>query len=736
MTTLPGMSSREKPSSRIGTRCARRRTAAVLAFLFTAFALPAQAGLVLEQVLTGSGGEELDFSSGRGIDIEGDTLVIGAVESAYVFRRSLGIWSEEARLVGTAANEAFGWTVAIGGDTILVGAYYGTLGAGAAYTFRRDGTSWTRTQKFVQEDNPEDTGQVGCAVSYGESVAIDGDTAAIGGANCIHVLTDDGAQWDDVKLIRYENDHWGNILGFPRSMALAGGTLVGSRNSFGQPGELYFYEGSGANWELQQSELGGAGAGLGFSVAMSGDTLVNAGQRGAGIYIRSAGLWSQQHVIAPPPGSTDTRTAISFGSAAIDGDHLALYGRNADGDNTVYFHRWDGTSWSLLDEVPTAAIEGASGESVAFVPGSTTFAAGNLVLAWDGDGDGLSDDAETTVYSSDPADTDSDDDGLSDFDEVKTVFSDPIDSDTDDDGLSDFDEVNVHNTPPLDADPDHDGLDDGAEIAAGADPFDADSDDDGLSDGLEVHTYGFSPTNADSDGDGTADPQELGVATNPDPDHDGLTTDAEVNQFGTDPNDADSDNDGIDDAAEFAGRPEDADSDGLSDAAETDRFGTDPNNADSNGDGVGDAQDFAGRPRDSDGDGLTDAAETNTFGTDPNNADSDGDGTGDADQLANAPSDSDGDGLTDAVETDTFGTDPNNADSDGDGVGDADEFAHPVNADTDGDGLSNDAETAIFGTDPNNPDTDGDGTGDAQEFAPDGGDGGHCSPLHHLLGLC
>lgn len=67
---------------------------------------------------------------GESVAVDGDTLVVGTYfetngeGAAYVFRRVGGTWSQEARLKASAPNtsDAFGFSVDVSGDTIVVGA--------------------------------------------------------------------------------------------------------------------------------------------------------------------------------------------------------------------------------------------------------------------------------------------------------------------------------------------------------------------------------------------------------------------------------------------------------------------------------------------------------------------------------------------------------------------------------------------------------------------------------------
>ena len=73
--------------------------------------------------------------------------------SAYIFVRSGATWSEQQKLTASdgAASDQFGWSVAISGDTAIIGAYLDDIGTnndqGSAYIFVRSGTVWSQQQQ-------------------------------------------------------------------------------------------------------------------------------------------------------------------------------------------------------------------------------------------------------------------------------------------------------------------------------------------------------------------------------------------------------------------------------------------------------------------------------------------------------------------------------------------------------------------------------------------------------------
>ncbi len=144
---------------------------------------------------------------GASVAISGDTLVIGAESekrggakaggeeilmagAAYVFVRDGGKWSQQARLEASNAKYKlhFGGTVAVSGDTLIVGAIgdnsasggvngdqsdQSVVSAGAAYVFMREGTKWSQ-QAYLKAPKPGEFDE------FGTSVAVSGDTAVVG----------------------------------------------------------------------------------------------------------------------------------------------------------------------------------------------------------------------------------------------------------------------------------------------------------------------------------------------------------------------------------------------------------------------------------------------------------------------------------------------------------------------------------------------------------------------------
>ncbi len=232
-------------------------------------------------------------SFGFSVAIDGDTAIVGAYwdddrgtdsGSAYVFERVNGVWTEVAKLTASdgQAQDQFGVSVAIDGDTVIVGAFQDDF-KGSAYVFERAGGVWTEVAKFTAND-----GQVGDWFGY--SVAIDGDTAIV------------GALWND----NYRGSNAGSAYTFERvngiwtqgskfvandgqaedafgvSVAISGDTIivgaVGDDDRGTDSGSAYVFERVGFNAWIEAAKFaandGQAEDGFGYSVAIDGDTAI------------------------------------------------------------------------------------------------------------------------------------------------------------------------------------------------------------------------------------------------------------------------------------------------------------------------------------------------------------------------------------------------------------------------------------------------------------------------------
>jgi hypothetical protein len=109
----------------------------------------------------------------------GDNKNVGA---AWVYTRSRGVWTKQAKVVGTGAigpaNQGGSVSLSSDGNTAIAGGVSDNSLAGAAWVYTRLGSVWSQQAKLVG------TGAVGNA-AQGVSVSLsgDGNTAIVGGIN-------------------------------------------------------------------------------------------------------------------------------------------------------------------------------------------------------------------------------------------------------------------------------------------------------------------------------------------------------------------------------------------------------------------------------------------------------------------------------------------------------------------------------------------------------------------------
>lgn len=191
---------------------------------------------------------------GSAVSAYGDLALIGArgkstsAGAAYVFLRDqngTGLWGQVRKLTATdvTAGDQFGVSVAIDGDTAVVGAARKNNLAGAAYLFGRDqggASNWGQAAKLTASDSA-------AADAFGITVAIDGDTAIVGaenkdnavGAAYVYARNQGGqAAWGQLRKIVGSDSEAGDRFG--RFTGIDAGTIIiGSFGRSGSTGAAY-----------------------------------------------------------------------------------------------------------------------------------------------------------------------------------------------------------------------------------------------------------------------------------------------------------------------------------------------------------------------------------------------------------------------------------------------------------------------------------------------------------------
>lgn len=331
----------------------------------------------------------------------GDDTPLGTDSgSAYVFQLNKGVWLRQAKLLASDGemNDLFGSSVGISGNTIVVGSPFDdtTMGSdsGSAHVFIRDPrfTRWNQIQKILPNDAAMED-------QFGGSVAIEGQTILVGAksadtsggmhAGAAYVFTRGklpASAWSQqAKLIAQDgaiNDNFGTSLTLFKNMALIGApgddTMAGGADA----GSAYVFLRTGTNWTQQAKlEMEGAASSnyFGLSVALSKDTAVigvpgfddfTTNQGCAVVFKLAKGQWKQATQLARTPAAEDDfmgqSVAIS-GSIIGVGAPGAPSGMSNPNRGAVYTYKLNRGVWTPLWALqpPIAGPQASCGYAVA-----------------------------------------------------------------------------------------------------------------------------------------------------------------------------------------------------------------------------------------------------------------------------------------------------------------------------------------------------------------------------------
>jgi hypothetical protein len=274
---------------------------------------------------------------GTAVALSNSTALIGAFGAAYVFTQSGTNWSQQAKFIapdGTIGDQ-FGSTVALDGSTALVGAYGRNGDTGAVYLFTQSGTTWSQSAELTASD-------AAMGDYFGFSTAVGGGTVVVGAygkddsAGAVYLFTQSGTAWSQQAKLTASDS--AAVSGFGVGVAVSSGTLVvGASDKNSLAGAAYVFTQSGTTWN-QQAELaasdGAAGNFFGIAVAVSGDTAVV----GASYKLDATGA---AYVFQDMPGPTGPPLfftgAVSLGGGSY---YLQVPGANFFGFYNLQFFPW------------------------------------------------------------------------------------------------------------------------------------------------------------------------------------------------------------------------------------------------------------------------------------------------------------------------------------------------------------------------------------------------------------
>ena len=293
---------------------------------------------VTESKLLASDGAADDYFA-KSVAVSGHVALVGAPQedekgegagAAYIYRWDGSSWQQEEKLVASdgAESEGFGTSVALFGSLAIVGAPYdndqGDF-SGSAYLYRWDGSHWQEEQKLLADDGTS-------ADWFGLSVSIHGDYALIGapqdddngdGSGSAYLFRWNGSTWDQIgKLTANDGaigDRFGNAVSLDDDVALIGAVADDDHGS--ASGSAYLFR----------------------APTQSGNT------------------WSQEAKLT----AKDGQASDLFGFSVSVSEDVALIGAYADDDNgtssgSAYLFRWNEADWQ--QEAKLTASDGSSSD--------------------------------------------------------------------------------------------------------------------------------------------------------------------------------------------------------------------------------------------------------------------------------------------------------------------------------------------------------------------------------------
>ena len=357
----------------------------------------------------GLGGDLFGYS----VAVDGNTAVIGAYQpsyqdengitvdlgpgAAYVFTKVSGVWSQAAKLTASDGDtsDEFGYSVAVDGDTIVVGAHQNDADTnnndeGAAYVFTKPASGWDSDDDDIITETAKLTAFGGAADDeFGISVAVDGDTILVGAhqndsnKGAAYIFTKFGGVWGNAPVSGNHRVETAKLVAadaaaddeFGISVALDGDTaVIGARQDDARNGSAYVFTKVSGVWS-QEAKLtasdGAADDEFGISVAVNGDTVVVGARQddtsngAAYVFTEVSGVWKHVAKLTADDGAVNDEFGISV---AVEGDTAVIGARQDDTSNgSAYVFTKDSGVWSQRDKL--TASDGEAGDRYGYSVG-------------------------------------------------------------------------------------------------------------------------------------------------------------------------------------------------------------------------------------------------------------------------------------------------------------------------------------------------------------------------------
>jgi hypothetical protein len=237
------------------------------------------------------------------------------------------------------AYETFGYSVAVSGDTLVVGALANQTGKGAAYVFVHGTSGWKQQTKLLPTTSANGDW-------FGAAVGVDGDWAAVGSHGSVCIFNRTGTSWS-LHTTLSGKDH-GSDRHFGLRVSLNGGRLATSGPAVADGGtRVFLFVLQNNVWSIEMTQSAAAGA-----LCLDADRLILSTGTSNTILAKGSNGWGLDGHVA------SGRAVALSGTRAVSGEGLTESGRATPSD-------FGATGW-----VDAEAITGQAGfgYSVALSP--------------------------------------------------------------------------------------------------------------------------------------------------------------------------------------------------------------------------------------------------------------------------------------------------------------------------------------------------------------------------------
>jgi hypothetical protein len=361
----------------------RAALAVLVATALLLFASPVAFAATQEAKLRASDTAEAD-AFGDAVAVDRNRLLVGAPlerppggddqGAVYLFKRKGSGWAEGVKLTASDAEvgDLFGASVALEGETIVVGAPGVDRGTGAVYVFRRIRSTWTEVVKLMASDGEAGDGLGQVEVDHRRVLA--GAPGADFDKGAAYVFVPTRTSWTQGAKLTASDRAFGDMFGASTGL-FQSTAILGAPGDNDSEGAAYVFIRRGSNWlpRRKLTSLDGApGDSFGRSVDLYGErALIGAPldnprarvDQGAGYVFRGRGaFWAQRRKLVAPDGAPFDRLGSSvavFGRTALLGAPFDDVQGKAD-QGSAYVWRVTRSGWNR--EPTLRAADGEAGD--------------------------------------------------------------------------------------------------------------------------------------------------------------------------------------------------------------------------------------------------------------------------------------------------------------------------------------------------------------------------------------